>query len=79
GVVLVLSGFQNPLRAQLRAAAVALGARYRPDWTQDSTHLVCAFARTPKAARARQRGGVVVAPGWIWECQRQGRRVPCGP
>ncbi|XP_072776849.1 DNA repair protein XRCC1 isoform X2 [Taeniopygia guttata] len=79
GVVLALSGFQNPLRAHLRAAAAALGAEYRPDWTPECTHLVCAFARTPKAARARQQGGVVVAPGWIWACQREGRRLSCGP
>ncbi|XP_058716012.1 DNA repair protein XRCC1 [Poecile atricapillus] len=77
GVVLALSGFQNPLRAQLRSAAAGLGARYRPDWSPDCTHLVCAFARTPKAARARSSGGVVVGPEWIWECQRRGRRVEC--
>lgn len=40
GVVLALSGFQNPLRGQLREAAVGLGAAYRPDWTPDCTHLV---------------------------------------
>ncbi|NWT80315.1 XRCC1 protein, partial [Lanius ludovicianus] len=79
GVVLVLSGFENPLRSQLRAAAVALGAEYRPDWTSDSTHLVCAFPRTPKAARARQLGGLLVGPAWIWDCQKMGRRLPCGP
>ncbi|XP_051632683.1 DNA repair protein XRCC1-like [Manacus candei] len=79
GVVLVLSGFQNPLRGQIRAAAVAMGAQYRPDWTPDSTHLVCAFPRTPKAARARQLGGVVVGPDWVWDCQREQRRLPCGP
>ncbi|XP_027766422.1 DNA repair protein XRCC1-like, partial [Empidonax traillii] len=79
GVVLVLSGFQNPLRGQIRAAAVALGAQYRPDWTPDSTHLVCAFPRTPKATQARQLGGVVVGPDWIWDCQREQRRLPCGP
>ncbi|NXC03245.1 XRCC1 protein, partial [Orthonyx spaldingii] len=39
----------------------------------------CAFPRTPKAARARQRGGIVVGPAWVWECQRQRRRLPCGP
>ncbi|NXP66184.1 XRCC1 protein, partial [Chloropsis cyanopogon] len=77
GVVLALSGFQNPLRAHLRAAATAMGAQYRPDWTPECTHLVCAFARTPKAARARQRGGVVVGQEWIWECQRRGKRVTC--
>ncbi|XP_068855483.1 LOW QUALITY PROTEIN: DNA repair protein XRCC1-like [Aphelocoma coerulescens] len=79
GVVLVLSGFENPLRSQLRAAAVGLGAGYRPDWTSDSTHLVCAFPRTPKAARARRLGGLLVGPAWIWDCQRSGRRLPCGP
>ncbi|NXD00789.1 XRCC1 protein, partial [Certhia familiaris] len=79
GVVFALSGFQNPLRAHLRAAATALGAEYRPDWTPECTHLVCAFARTPKAARARRGGGAVVGPTWIWECQRRGRRLPCEP
>lgn len=39
-VVLVLSGFQNPFRAELRDQALAMGARYRPDWTPDSTHLM---------------------------------------
>nr|XP_054510062.1 DNA repair protein XRCC1 [Agelaius phoeniceus] len=79
GVVLALSGFQNPLRGHLRAAAAAMGAEYRPDWTPECTHLVCAFPRTPKAARARQRGGVVVGARWIWECQKRGRRLSCGP
>ncbi|NWT16568.1 XRCC1 protein, partial [Vireo altiloquus] len=60
-------------------AAVGLGAQYRPEWTPDSTHLVCAFPRTPKAARARQLGGLLVGPAWIWDCQRMGRRLPCGP
>ncbi|XP_053908552.1 LOW QUALITY PROTEIN: DNA repair protein XRCC1 [Cuculus canorus] len=79
GVVLVLSGFQNPLRSRLREAAAAMGAAYRPDWSPDSTHLVCAFPRTPKAALARARGGVVVGPAWIWDCQRHQRRLPCAP
>ncbi|KAF1580968.1 UNVERIFIED_CONTAM: DNA repair protein XRCC1, partial [Eudyptes pachyrhynchus] len=70
GVVLALSGFQNPLRGRLRAAALALGAAYRPDWTPDSTHL---------AARARAQGGLLVGPAWIWDCRRLGRRLPCGP
>ncbi|KAL0171141.1 hypothetical protein M9458_031452, partial [Cirrhinus mrigala] len=39
GVVFVLSGFQNPFRGELRDKALAMGARYRPDWTPDSTHL----------------------------------------
>ncbi|XP_033928176.1 DNA repair protein XRCC1 [Melopsittacus undulatus] len=77
GVVVALSGYQNPLRGQLRAAAVAMGAEYSPDWTPRCTHLVSAFPRTPKAARARAMGGVVVSPDWIWDCRRRGQRLPC--
>ena len=40
GVVFVLSGFQNPFRGELREKALELGAKYRPDWTPDSTHLM---------------------------------------
>ncbi|XP_061204911.1 DNA repair protein XRCC1-like, partial [Neopsephotus bourkii] len=79
GVVVALSGFENPLRGQLRAAAVAMGAEYSPDWTPRCTHLVSAFSRTPKAARARAMGGLLVSPDWIWDCQRRGRRLPCRP
>ncbi|XP_061300336.1 DNA repair protein XRCC1 [Pezoporus flaviventris] len=79
GVVVALSGFENPLRGQLRAAAVAMGAEYSPDWTPRCTHLVSAFSRTPKAARARAMGGLLVSPDWIWDCRRRGRRLPCRP
>ncbi|NXL77443.1 XRCC1 protein, partial [Leptocoma aspasia] len=57
GVVLALSGFQNPLRAHLREAAAALGARYRPDWTPECTHLVHTWAHL------RHTWG---APGHTW-------------
>lgn len=40
GVVLVLSGFQNPFRSELRDKALEMGAKYRPDWSSDSTHLM---------------------------------------
>ena len=40
GVVFVLSGFQNPFRADLRDKALAMGAKYRPDWTADASHLM---------------------------------------
>lgn len=40
GVVFVLSGFQNPSRGELREKAMDMGAKYRPDWTPDSTHLM---------------------------------------
>ncbi|NWJ05117.1 XRCC1 protein, partial [Crypturellus undulatus] len=79
GVVVVLSGFQNPERSRLREAALGLGARYRPDWGPGCTHLVCAFPATPKAAAARASGGLLVSPAWIWDCSRRGRSLPCGP
>lgn len=40
GVVFVLSGFQNPFRGELREKALEMGAKYRPDWTPDATHLM---------------------------------------
>ena len=40
GVIFALSGFQNPLRSEIRDKGIKLGAKYRPDWTDDCTHLV---------------------------------------
>lgn len=40
GVVFVLSGYVNPKRSNLRDAAMALGAKYSPDWGPKCTHLV---------------------------------------
>ncbi|XP_015268601.1 PREDICTED: DNA repair protein XRCC1 [Gekko japonicus] len=40
GTVFVLSGFQNPFRSELRDKALEMGAKYRPDWSPDSTHLI---------------------------------------
>ena len=40
GVIFALSGFQNPLRSELRDKALKLGAKYRPDWTDECTHLM---------------------------------------
>lgn len=39
-VVFVLSGFQNPLRSELRSKASALGATYSDDWNGECTHLM---------------------------------------
>ena len=39
-VVFVLSGFQNPLRAELRNKATAMGAVYHDDWSDKCTHLM---------------------------------------
>lgn len=40
GVVLVISGIQNPDRADLRNKAIALGAKYKADWDNTCTHLM---------------------------------------
>ncbi|XP_016327774.1 DNA repair protein XRCC1-like [Sinocyclocheilus anshuiensis] len=74
GVVFVLSGFQNPLRGELRDKALALGARYRPDWTPDSTHLICAFANTPKYSQVKAAGGVIVRKEWVMDCHKTKRK-----
>jgi DNA-repair protein XRCC1 len=40
GVTLVISGYQNPHRANLRAMALEMGACYKSDWDSSCTHLV---------------------------------------
>lgn len=40
GVVLVISGIQNPSRADLRNKALAMGAKYKADWDSSCTHLM---------------------------------------
>ncbi|XP_036087584.1 DNA repair protein XRCC1 isoform X2 [Rousettus aegyptiacus] len=76
GVVVVLSGFQNPFRSELRDKALGLGAKYRPDWTPDSTHLICAFANTPKYSQVLSLGGRIVRKEWVLDCHRMRRRLP---
>uniref|UniRef100_A0A8D0LAH8 X-ray repair cross complementing 1 n=1 Tax=Sphenodon punctatus TaxID=8508 RepID=A0A8D0LAH8_SPHPU len=77
GTVFVLSGFQNPFRSELRDKALEMGAKYRPDWTSDSTHLICAFANTPKYSHVKGRGGTIVRKEWVLDCYRTRRRLPC--
>uniref|UniRef100_A0A8C2HLF9 DNA repair protein XRCC1 n=1 Tax=Cyprinus carpio TaxID=7962 RepID=A0A8C2HLF9_CYPCA len=75
GVVFVLSGFQNPFRGELRDTALAMGARYRPDWTPDSTHLICAFANTPKYSQVKAAGGVIVRKEWVMDCHKTKQKI----
>lgn len=77
GTVFVLSGFQNPFRSELRDKALEMGGKYRPDWTPDSTHLICAFANTPKYSQVKALGGTIVRKEWILDCHRTRRRLPC--
>uniref|UniRef100_A0A8D0DLM7 DNA repair protein XRCC1 n=1 Tax=Salvator merianae TaxID=96440 RepID=A0A8D0DLM7_SALMN len=77
GTVFVLSGFQNPFRSELRDKALEMGAKYRPDWTPDSTHLICAFANTPKFSQVKGLGGTIVRKEWVLDCYRTRRHLPC--
>uniref|UniRef100_A0A1A8F362 DNA repair protein XRCC1 n=1 Tax=Nothobranchius korthausae TaxID=1143690 RepID=A0A1A8F362_9TELE len=75
GVVFVLSGFQNPFRGQLRDMALEMGAKYRPDWTPDSTHLICAFANTPKYSQVKSAGGIIVRKEWVMDCHKRKQKI----
>ncbi|XP_041844640.1 DNA repair protein XRCC1 isoform X2 [Melanotaenia boesemani] len=76
GVVFVLSGFQNPFRGELREKALEMGAKYRPDWTPDSTHLICAFANTPKYSQVKSAGGIIVRKDWVMDCHKRKYKIP---
>lgn len=75
GVVFVLSGFQNPFRGELREKALDMGAKYRPDWTPDSTHLICAFANTPKYSQVKAAGGIIVRKEWVLDCHKRKQTI----
>lgn len=75
GVVAVLSGFQNPLRGQLRDRLLAMGAKYKPEWNGQCTHLVSAFANTPKFREVKGRGKIVTKD-WVEQCHAQRKRLP---
>ncbi|KAM7383090.1 hypothetical protein PAMP_002772 [Pampus punctatissimus] len=75
GVVFVLSGFQNPFRGELREKALDMGAKYRPDWTPDSTHLICAFANTPKYSQVKSAGGIIVRKEWVMDCHKRKQKL----
>ncbi|XP_032518030.2 DNA repair protein XRCC1 isoform X2 [Danaus plexippus] len=73
-VVFSISGYVNPRRASVRAAALRMGAHYTPDVTADCTHLICAFPNTPKLRLVRGSVAVVKAE-WVEDCLRSGTRL----
>ncbi|XP_043659120.1 DNA repair protein XRCC1 [Drosophila teissieri] len=75
GVLLVISGIQNPDRADLRAKAVALGAKYKADWEPGCTHLICAFKNTPKYNQVKGKGKIVTR-SWIEKCYELKKYLP---
>lgn len=76
GVVFALSGFQNPHRGELRDRALEMGAKYRPDWDDTCTHLICAFPNTPKFQQVKSAGGKIVSKQWILDCHKQKVALP---
>ncbi|PSN33076.1 hypothetical protein C0J52_21490 [Blattella germanica] len=75
GVVLVISGYQNPHRGNLRNMALEMGARYKPDWDNTCTHLVCAFPNTPKFQQVWGKG-YIVRKEWIENSHSKRKRLP---
>ncbi|KAH7985771.1 hypothetical protein HPB52_025412 [Rhipicephalus sanguineus] len=71
GVVFVLSGFQNPLRSQIRDKALEMGAKYKADWDRSCTHLVCAFLNTPKYGQVKAAGGKIVKKEWVIDSYKE--------
>ena len=73
-VVFVLSGFQNPLRSDIREIGLSMGGQYRPDWTSDATHLICSVANTPKFNQVKGKG-IIVAKEWVFDCKKEKRKI----
>lgn len=75
GVVLTISGIQNPERATLREKALAMGAKYRSDWDDSCTHLICAYRNTPKYNQVKGVGKIV-RKDWVLDCHQKRRNLP---
>ncbi|KAK7078859.1 X-ray repair complementing defective repair in Chinese hamster cells 1 [Halocaridina rubra] len=71
----VLSGYQNPQRSQIRDMMIDMGATYKPDWDKTCTHLICAFANTPKYQQVKGKGRIVTAK-WTSDCHKNKIRFP---
>lgn len=67
--------FQNPDRANLRTMALALGAKYKMDWDNSCTHLICAYKNTPKYTQVRKLGKIVKRH-WVEKCHKLRKRLP---
>ena len=73
---IVLSGYQNPLRGQIRDMAIKLGAKVAPDWGPGCTHLIAAFDNTPKFTSVMSSGfGWVVSKDWLQDCELLSKKV----
>ena len=73
-VVFVISGFQNPLRSDIRRIGLSLGAQYRSKWCSEATHLICGIPNSPKFNQAKGKG-IIVGMEWLFHCQMDRCRV----
>ncbi|XP_039284442.1 DNA repair protein XRCC1 isoform X3 [Nilaparvata lugens] len=70
-----LSGYENPLRSEIRNKGLEMGAKYSNDWDTRCTHLICAFINTPKFNKVKGHGKIVTRD-WIEQCHSKRRRLP---
>uniref|UniRef100_A0A1Y1KFD5 BRCT domain-containing protein n=1 Tax=Photinus pyralis TaxID=7054 RepID=A0A1Y1KFD5_PHOPY len=75
GVTIVISGIENPERSTIRNNALEMGAKYKPDWDNSCTHLICAFTNTPKFNQVKGKGKIVNRL-WISDCYALRKRLP---
>lgn len=77
-VTFVISGYQNPLRGEIRSKAISMGAKYKGDWDDSCTHLICAFSNTPKynQVKASKNGKRIVNKDWIENCEKDKKKYP---
>ncbi|CRK94282.1 CLUMA_CG007797, isoform A [Clunio marinus] len=75
GVTFAFSGYVNPERGILRQKAIDMGAKYRSDWDNNCTHLICAFNNTPKYHQVKGHGKIVTKR-WIEACHNNKKRLP---
>ena len=77
GCTVALSGYQNPLRGELRDLSVKLGGKFSPDWSASCTHLICVSSGTPKYTEVVASGhGFIVSKNWLEDCGSARRRIP---
>ncbi len=79
GVVIVISGIQNPERHKLRTLVKEMGGSYRPDWDEQATHLIAVFPNAPKVLQAAQDGATIVTKAWVYDSHKRGARQPEQP
>ena len=75
-VVFTISGFQNPFRGEIRQKALDMGAKYRGDWDNSCTHLICAFVNTPKFNQVKSKSGKIVKKEWVEQSYADRKRYP---